>query len=136
MDLRNLIPKGHPSYFIKNVVDLIDYSEANQEFHGKPGEFAYPRELSLRLILISVFDGILSSRDITQNPTDHFELIPSIEQLENNLTGIYEELPSNFQFSTYNEYSTDDNTTYLEENGIDGYISARKLSRKEKKYNL
>ena len=64
MDLRNLIPEDHPCYFIKNVVDLIDCSKANQEFRGKPGEFAYPRELLLRLILMSVFDGGLSSREI------------------------------------------------------------------------
>ena len=350
MDLRNLIPEDHPCYFIKNVVDLIDCSKANNEFRGKPGEFAYPRELLLRLILMSVFDGGLSSREIerktrtdiaymylaamerpsyrtiarfkveysdlideafkttikiakendlikihhlsldgtkikaktsinkltdenqikimkehleksieldqqeddelgdesgnsvpesltdkekfketvkeiqesskdnrnkdklrssslnllkqaeknpekvlkklneleekvkespkdvisindpdarlmknkkgkwewdynaqiivdeykgiiltsyiTQNPTDHFELIPSIEQLENNLSGIYEEMPYNFQFSADNGYSTDENITYLEEKGLDGYISTRKLSRKEKKYNL
>ena len=64
MDLRNLIPEDHPCYFIKNVVDLIDCSKANNEFRGKPGEFAYPRELLLRLILMSVFDGGLSSREI------------------------------------------------------------------------
>ena len=350
LDLRNLIPEDHPCYFIKNVVDLIDCSKANQEFRGKPGEFAYSRELLLRLILMSVFDGGLSSREIerktrtdiaymylaamekpsyrkiarfkvnyadlidkafkttikiakendlikihhvsidgtkikaktsinkltnenqikimkkhlkksieldkkedkelgdksgnsvpksltdkekfkktvkeiqkssknnrnkyklrssslnllkqaeknpekalkklykleekvkkspkdvisindpdahlmknkkgkwewdynaqiivdeykgiilssyiTQNPTDHFELIPSIEQLESNLSEIYDKLPSNFQFSADNGYSTDENTTYLEEKGLDGYISTRKLSRKEKKYNL
>ena len=38
-------------------------SKVNQEFRGKPGEFAYPRELLLRLILMSVFDGGLSSRE-------------------------------------------------------------------------
>ena len=32
MDLSNLIPEGHPCYFIKNVVDQIDCSEANKEF--------------------------------------------------------------------------------------------------------
>ena len=36
------------------MVDLIDCSKANQEFRGNPGEFAYPRELLLRLILMSV----------------------------------------------------------------------------------
>ena len=61
MDLQNLIPEDHPCYFIKNVVDLVDCSKVNQEFRGKPGEFAYPRELLLRLILMSVFDGGLSS---------------------------------------------------------------------------
>ena len=32
MDLSNLIPEGHLCYFIKNVVDQIDCSEANKEF--------------------------------------------------------------------------------------------------------
>ena len=64
LDLRELIPKDHPCFFIKNVVDLIDCSKVNQEFRGKPGEFAYPCELLLRLILMSVFDGGLSSREI------------------------------------------------------------------------
>lgn len=64
MDLLNLIPKDHPCYFIKNVVDLIDCLKENQEFRGTPGEFAYPHELLLRHILMSVFDGGLSSREI------------------------------------------------------------------------
>ena len=64
MDLRNLIPEDHPCYFIKNVVDYIDCSDANSAFVGRPGEAAYPRELLLRLILMSVFDGGLSSREI------------------------------------------------------------------------
>ena len=75
LDLRNLIPKDHPCYFIKNVVDLIDCSKANQEFRGTPGEFAYPRELLLRLILMSVFDGGLSSREIERKTrTDMFKM--------------------------------------------------------------
>ena len=43
LDLRNLIPKNHPCYFIKNVVDLIDCSKANPEFRVTPSEFAYSR---------------------------------------------------------------------------------------------
>ena len=46
------------------MVDLVDCSKANHEFRGTPDEFAYPRELLLRLILMSVFDGGLSSREI------------------------------------------------------------------------
>ena len=84
-------------------------------------------------IIVDEYKGIILSSYVTQNPTDHFELIPSIEQLESNLDGIYNEMPSNFQFSADNGYSTDENTTYLEEKGLDGYISTRKHSRKEKK---
>ena len=40
MDLRKLIPKDHPCYFIKNVVDQIDCSEANREFADSSGEFS------------------------------------------------------------------------------------------------
>ncbi len=63
-DLRNMIPEDHPCYFIKNVVDQIDSSKANHEFVDTAGEFAYPREMLLRLVLMSVFDGGLSSREI------------------------------------------------------------------------
>ena len=83
-------------------------------------------------IIVDEYKGIILSSYVTQNPTDHFELIPSIEQLESNLDGIYDEMPSNFQFSADNGYSTDQNTNYLEEKGLDGYISARKLSRKKR----
>lgn len=284
MGLRNLIPEDHPCYFIKNVVDQIDCSQANRVFADKPGEFAYPRELLLRLILMSVFDGGLSSREIerktrtdiaymyltgmqhpsyrtiarfkvdypdlidesfkttikiakeedlvkihhvsldgtkikaktsmnkltneqqlkimkqhlkesieldeeedmelgeesgkdvisindsdacfmknkkgkwefdyngqiavddykgiilasyiTNNPTDYYELIPLMEQVQSNLSEIYDETPVNYQVSADNGYSTDMNTEYLEQNGFDGYISSRKLSREQKKYNL
>lgn len=284
MDLRNLIPEDHPCYFIKNVVDQIDCSQANRVFADRPGEFAYPRELLLRLILMSVFDGGLSSREIerktrtdiaymylagmqhpsyrtiarfkvdypdlidesfkttikiakeedlvkihhvsldgtkikaktsmnkltneqqlkimkqhlkesieldeeedmelgeesgkdvisindsdacfmknkkgkwefdyngqiavddykgiilasyiTNNPTDYYELIPLMEQVQSNLSEIYDETPVNYQVSADNGYSTDMNTEYLEQNGFDGYISSRKLSREQKKYNL
>ena len=47
-------------------------------------------------IIVDEYKGIILSSYISQNPTDHFELIPSIEQLENNLTGIYDELHFNF----------------------------------------
>ena len=284
MDLRNLIPEDHPCYFIKNVVDQIDCSQANRVFADKPGEFAYPRELLLRLILMSVFDGGLSSREIerktrtdiaymylagmqhpsyrtiarfkvdypdlidesfkttikiakeedlvkihhvsldgtkikaktsmnkltneqqlkimkqhlkesieldeeedmelgeesgkdvisindsdacfmknkkgkwefdyngqiavddykgiilasyiTNNSTDYYELIPLMEQVQSNLSEIYDETPVNYQVSADNGYFTDMNTEYLEQNGFDGYISSRKLSREQKKYNL
>ena len=42
MNLRKLIPKDHPCYFIKNVTVYIDCSEANSKFADMPGEFAYP----------------------------------------------------------------------------------------------
>lgn len=55
LDLRNLILKDSLCYFIKNVVDLVVCSKANQKFSGTPDEFAYLCELLLRLILMCVF---------------------------------------------------------------------------------
>lgn len=70
---------------------------------------------------------------ITNNPTDYYELIPLMEQVQSNLSEIYDETPVNYQVSADNGYSTDMNTEYLEQNGFDGYISSRKLSREQKK---
>ncbi len=36
MNLRKLIPKDHPYYFIKNVADYIDCCEANLKFADMP----------------------------------------------------------------------------------------------------
>ena len=58
-----------------------------------------------------------------------------MEELKLNINEIYTELPSNFQVSADNGYSTDINTEYLEQEGLDGYISSRKLSIETKKYN-
>lgn len=59
-----------------------------------------------------------------------------MEQVQSNLSEIYDETPVNYQVSADNGYSTDMNTEYLEQNSFDGYISSRKLSREQKKYNL
>ena len=87
-------------------------------------------------IAVDSHKGIIIASYITNNPTDHYELVPLMEQVQSNLSGIYDELPVNYQVSADNGYSTDENTEYLDKHGIDGYIASRKLSRKEKKRNL
>ena len=87
-------------------------------------------------IAIDEYKGIIIASHVTNNPSNHYELIPAIEQVKSNLSEIYNEIPSNFQVSADNGYSTDINAEYLEHEGLDGYISSRKLARKEKKYNL
>lgn len=59
-----------------------------------------------------------------------------MEEVKSNLNEIYDEIPVNFQVNADNGYSTDINTDYLEQEGLDGYISSRKLSRQEKKHYL
>lgn len=66
MDLRSLIPEDHPCYFIENVIDQIDCSQANHVFADKPEELVYPCELLFRLILMSIFDGRLSSAKLKE----------------------------------------------------------------------
>ena len=59
-----------------------------------------------------------------------------MEQVQFNLTSMGVEIPVNCQVSADNGYSTDENTEYLDKHGFDGYISSRKVSRKEKNKNL
>lgn len=66
LDLRNLIPKDHPCYFIKNVVDTMDFTEVHKKFQGKPGESAYSRAMLLRVVLMGAYDGGLSSRQLEE----------------------------------------------------------------------
>ena len=70
------------------------------------------------------------------NSTDHFELIPLMEQVQFNLTSMGVEIPVNCQVSADNGYSTDENTEYLDKHWFNEYILSQKLSRKEKKRNL
>ena len=74
MDLSNLIPEGHPCYFIKNVVDQIDCSEANKEFFViSLVNLLILVKYCLGLVWMSVFDGGLSSREIERRTrTDIF----------------------------------------------------------------
>ncbi|MCC7561965.1 MAG: IS1182 family transposase [Methanobrevibacter arboriphilus] len=89
-------------------------------------EFDYNLQLSA-----DDYKGILLSVGISNNPTDFNQLIPTLEQIKENIG----EIPENTQISADNGYSTDLNMEYLEENKLDGYISSRKLSRKLKSYN-
>lgn len=79
---------------------------------------------------IDDYKGIMLSIELTNNPTDVYELIPQIKQIKENIGP----LPENTQISADNGYSTNENMEYLEEEKLDGYISSRKLSRKLKNY--
>ena len=57
LDLRDLIPKDHPCYFIQNVVDQMDFSKVDLNYRYKAGKPAYSRKMLLRLVLMGAFDG-------------------------------------------------------------------------------
>ena len=114
--------------------DVISINDPDARFmKNKKGrwEFDYNAQIA-----VDEHKWIIIASHITNNPSDHHELIPEIEEVKSNLSEIYNEILSNFQVSADNGYSTDINTEYLEQEGLDGYISSRKFSRKEKKYNL
>ena len=65
-DTINQHPKDHPCFFIKNVVDTMDFTEIHKKYEGKPGESAYSRAMLLRVTLMGAFDGGLSSRELEE----------------------------------------------------------------------
>ena len=101
--------------------DVISINDPDARFMvNKKGqwEFDYNGQIA-----VDEYKWIILASYITNNPSDHHELIPLIEEVKSNLTGIFNEMPSNFQASADNGYSTDANTEYLEENGLYGYRS-------------
>lgn len=84
-------------------------------------------------IQISTEDnGIILENDVTQDPTDHNQLIPQLE----GITDTIGEIPEETAILADNGYFTDKNIKYLDENNLDGYIPNKKqatLSKKGKK---
>ena len=80
-------------------------------------------------IAVDSHSGIIISPRLSNNPTDHYELIPLIKDIESK----YGQLKPGTQIFADNGYSTDENIEYLKNKNLDGYIASRKLSRKAKK---
>lgn len=86
-------------------------------------------ELSYNMQIAADYDsGIIITSTITQDPTDHHQLIPQIEEIQETIGP----LPSYTKISADNGYFTQTNLQYLEENGLDGYIPNRKQAHKNK----
>ena len=74
--------------------------------------------------------GIILASTITQDPTDHYQLIPQIEQIIETIGP----LPSFTKISADNGYYTKNNLQYLAKNKLDGYIPNRKQVYESKKH--
>lgn len=87
-------------------------------------------ELSYNIQLaVDHSSGIILANNVTQEANDQYQLIPVIEEVENNI----EELPKNMSVLGDNGYHNNDNIEYLEDKGLQGYIPNRKLATLAKK---
>ena len=88
-------------------------------------EFAYNIQIA-----VDENSGIILANTVTQDPTDHHQLIPQIEQI-NEIIG---PLTPNTIISADNGYYTQTNLKYLNDNELDGYIPNRKQVYESKKF--
>jgi len=88
-------------------------------------------ELSYNMQIAVDYDsGIILANTVTQDPTDHYQLIP---QIENTIESVGQ-LPDDTAISADNGYFTKTNLQYLDENELDGYIPNRKQVYESKKH--
>jgi transposase len=87
-------------------------------------------ELSYNMqIAVDHDHGIILASSITQDPTDHYQLIPQIEQIKLNIGPLPDDMP----LSADNGYSTQENLEYIAENNINAYIPNKKQASEAKK---
>ena len=88
-------------------------------------------ELSYNMqIAVDYNSGIILANSVTQDPTDHHQLIPQIEQTIQTIGP----LPHDTAISADNGYFTKTNLQYLDDNELDGYIPNRKQAHETKKH--
>ena len=75
--------------------------------------------------------GIVVATDVTQDPTDHYQFIPQIEQVTKN----YGQIPDSTSVSNDNGYFTEENIKYAYDNNIDLYTPNRQQAVLEKNGN-
>jgi len=88
-------------------------------------------ELSYNMqIAVDHKSGIILSNTVTQDPTDHNQLIPQIKQISETIGP----LPSYTKISADNGYFTQPNIEYAYKNKLDAYIPNRKQATTSKKH--
>ena len=88
-------------------------------------------ELSYNLQLTVDYDsGIILANTVTQDPTNHYQLIPQIEQIIETLGPLNDDTT----ISADNGYYTKMNLQYLENSELNGYIPNIKQVHEYKKH--
>lgn len=76
--------------------------------------------------------GIVVATEVTQDPTDHYQFIPQIEQVEEN----YGEIPADTASLLDNGYFTEENIKYAYENNFNVFMPSRQQAVLEKNGNM
>ncbi len=70
-DLRSWLPKGHPTYFILDIVGQLDLSAIYETYDGSQGgQPPYDPRMMVSLLLYGYCEGIRSSRKIERATYD------------------------------------------------------------------
>jgi transposase len=117
---KQLIKSGQKS------VSMTDPESRWMQNKKKKIEFSYNLQISA-----DHKSGIILSNSVTQDPTDHHQLIPQIEKIQNLLGPLNEDTA----LSADNGYFTLKNLTYIQNNKINAYIPSRKQATEEKTNN-
>ena len=64
LDIRTMIPSNHVCFFIRKLVDCMDFSDIDGEFKDNAGQKAYPAAMLVRIIILGTIYSIHSSRKL------------------------------------------------------------------------
>ncbi len=78
-------------------------------------------------IAVDSQEQIIVATDLTQDATDHYQLEPMIEQVEQNLGALPEQISADAGYSSY------DNLEHIEEKATDAYIPDNKIESLDEK---
>jgi len=111
----------------KSGQDAVSLTDAESRFmKNKKGH----KELSYNYqVAVDSDSSIIVASVISQDPTDHKQLQPVIEEIEKNLGP----LPESTQITADNGYFSGESLRYLEKKGLDGYIPNKKQASKHKR---
>ncbi|MGP8188297.1 MAG: transposase [Methanobacterium sp.] len=64
LNLIDVIPNDHICFFIKDLVNDLDFDNIEKKYRYNPGKAAYSRRMLMRIIIMASLDGVFSSRQI------------------------------------------------------------------------